>query len=75
MDIKMILMAIQILLSITLIASIMPQDTKNAVPSQFGGDGKQSYFKPKGKDVVLARITKIAGVLFFINAIAMLLVK
>jgi len=75
MNIKTVLMGIQIVLAITLIVSIMPQDTKSAVPSQFGGDTKQAYFKPKGKDAVLARITKIAGVLFFINALAMLLVK
>lgn len=75
MNISNILMGIQVVVSIVLILSIMPQDTKNAVPSQFGGEGNQSYFKPKGKDAFLARVTKIAAVLFFINAIAMLLVK
>ena len=55
--------------AIVLILSIMPQDTKSAVPSQYGGEGNQSYFKPKGKEVFLGRVTKIAAVLFFINAI------
>ena len=69
-----VLMGLQILLSIALIFSIMPQDTKNAVPSQFGGEGNQEYFKPKGKDAFLARTTKIAAVLFFVNALVLLLI-
>ena len=68
-------MGIQIVLAIVLILSIMPQDTKSAVPSQYGGEGNQSYFKPKGKEAFLARVTKISAILFFINAIVMLLVK
>lgn len=74
MNISNILMGVQVVLAIVLILSIMPQDTKSAVPSQYGGEGNQSYFKPKGKEA-LGRVTKIAAVLFFINAIAMLLVK
>ena len=75
MDIRMILMVVQVVLSIVLIASIMPQDTKSAVPSQYGGEGNQSYFKPKGKEAFLVKLTKIAAILFFLNAIAMLLIK
>ena len=75
MDIRMILMVLQVVLSIVLIASIMPQDTKSAVPSQYGGEGNQSYFKPKGKEAFLGGVTKIAAILFFLNAIAMLLIK
>ncbi len=75
MDLGMILMGIQVVLAIVLIVSIMPQDTKSAVPSQFGGEGNQTYFKPKGKEAFLGRVTKIASILFFINAIAMLLIK
>lgn len=75
MDIGKILMGIQVVLAIVLIVSIMPQDSKSAVPSQFGGEGNQTYFKPKGKEAFLGRLTKIASILFFINAIAMLLVK
>ena len=74
MNISNILMGVQVVLAIVLILSIMPQDTKSAVPSQYG-EGNQSYFKPKGKEAFLGRVTKIAAVLFFINAIAMLLVK
>ena len=72
MNISTILMGVQCVLAVVLILSIMPQDTKS---SQFGGEGNQSYFKPKGKEAFLGRVTKIAAVLFFINAIAMLLVK
>ena len=75
MDIRMILMVLQVVLSIVLIASIMPQDTKSAVTSQYGGEGNQSYFKPKGKEAFLGKLTKIAAILFFLNAIAMLLIK
>lgn len=75
MDISAILMGVQVVLCVALIGSIMPQDTKSAVPSQYGGEGNQSYFKPKGKEAFLGRITKIAAVLFFLNALAMLLLK
>lgn len=75
MDIRTILMGVQVVLCLALIGSIMPQDTKSAVPSQYGGEGNQSYFKPKGKEAFLARVTKISAVLFFLNALAMLLIK
>lgn len=68
------LMGLQMVLALVLIVTVMGQDTKSAVPSQYGGEGSQSYFKPKGKEAFLARVTKIAGVLFFINAIALLLI-
>lgn len=70
-----VLMAIQAILSLVIIVSVMGQDTKSAVPSEFGGEGSQSYFKPKGKQAFLGRVTKIASILFFINAILMLLIK
>lgn len=68
------LMGLQMVLAVVLIFTVMGQDTKSAVPSEFGGEGSQSYFKPKGKEAFLARITKIAAVLFFVNAIALLLI-
>ncbi|WP_195336310.1 preprotein translocase subunit SecG [Paraclostridium bifermentans] len=70
-----VLMGVQVVLSIILVVSILPQDTKSAVPTEFGGEGTQSYFKPKGKEAFLARVTKISAVLFFVNAMAILLVK
>lgn len=75
MDIGIILMGVQVVLSIALIVSVMLQDTKGAVPSQYGGEGNQSYFKPKGKEAFLGRVTKISAVIFFLNAIVMLLLK
>ncbi|MFI3210223.1 MAG: preprotein translocase subunit SecG [Peptostreptococcaceae bacterium] len=70
-----VLMGFQIILALCLIFSIMPQDTKNIVPAQFGSEeGNQEYFKPKGKDAFLARTTKISAVLFFVNALALLLI-
>jgi preprotein translocase subunit SecG len=68
-------MGVQIAISIILVISILPQNTKSAVPTEFGGEGTQSYFKPKGKEAFLARVTKISAVLFFLNAMALLLVK
>ncbi|KGJ49058.1 preprotein translocase subunit SecG [Clostridium sp. NCR] len=70
-----VLMGVQVVISIILVVSILPQDTKSAVPTEFGGEGTQSYFKPKGKEAFLARVTKISAVLFFLNAMAILLVK
>lgn len=70
-----VLMGVQVALSIILIVSILPQDSKSAVPTQFGGEGSQAYFKPKGKEAFLGRLTKITSILFFINAIALLLIK
>lgn len=70
-----VLMGLQVVLAIVLIGSILPQDSKSAVPTQFGGEGTQAYFKPKGKEAFLGKVTKIASVLFFLNAIALLLVK
>lgn len=64
-----ILMGLQVVLGIIMVISIMPQDTKSAIPSQFGGDGNQTYFKPKGKQAFLGKVTKITAVLFFINAV------
>lgn len=58
-----ILMGVQVVLGILLVISIMPQDS-NALPSEFGGEGSQAYFKPKGKQAFLARVTKITAVLF-----------
>lgn len=70
-----VLMGVQLAISIILVISILPQNTKSAVPTEFGGEGTQSYFKPKGKEAFLARVTKISAVLFFLNAMALLLVK
>lgn len=70
-----ILMVVQMVLGVLLVISIMPQDSKNALPSEFGGEGSQAYFKPKGKQAFLARVTKVTSVLFFLNALALLIVK
>ncbi len=75
MSLNNFLMGLQIVLGIIMVVSIMPQDTKSAIPSQFGGDGNQTYFKPKGKQAFLGKITKITAVLFFINALALLILE
>lgn len=68
------LMGFQIVLSVLLIVSVMLQDSKGAVKTDFGSEGNQAYFKPKGKEAFLSKLITVVGVLFFINAIAMLLV-
>lgn len=68
------LMGLQMLISTVLIIAVMMQDSKGAVKTDFGSEGNQAYFKPKGKEAFLSKVITILGVLFFINAIAMLLV-
>ena len=72
-----VLMGIQLVLSFLLMLSIMPQEGKGNFTSDFSGseEGSQAYFKPKGKQAFLLRTTKIVSVLFFINAIALLVVN
>ena len=55
----------------------MPQESKENFKSDFSGaeEGSQAYFKPKGKQAFLLKSTKIVSVLFFINAIALLVVN
>lgn len=47
MNISNILMGVQVVLAIVLILSIMPQDTKSAVPSQYGGEGNKATSNQK----------------------------
>ena len=72
-----VLMGVQRRLAALLILAIMPQESKDNFKSDFGGDGAstQAYFKPKGKQAFLLKTTKIVSVLFFINAIALLVVN
>ena len=37
-------------------------------------EGNQTYFKPKGKQAFLNKVTKIVSVLFFLNALALIVV-
>ena len=72
-----ILMGTQLALALLLMLVIMPQDGKDNFKSDFSGaeEGSQAYFKPKGKQAFLLKSTKIISVLFFINAIALLVVN
>ena len=49
MNISNILMGVQVVLAIVLILSIMPQDTKSAVPSQYGGEETKATSNQKEK--------------------------
>ena len=72
-----VLMGIQLTLAILLMLVIMPQESKENFKSDFSGagEGSQAYFKPKGKQAFLLKSTKVISVLFFINAIALLVVN
>lgn len=67
------LMGVQMFISVVLIVAVMMQDSKGAVKTDFGSEGNQAYFKPKGKEAFLSKLITVVGVLFFVNAIAMLL--
>lgn len=70
-----ILMAIQVALSIIMIIVVLPQESKQTQTQVFIEDSSsQVYFKPKGKEAFLNKMTKIVSVLFFINAIALVIV-
>ena len=72
-----VLMGIQLVLAICLMAVIMPQEGKGNFSSDFSGaeEGSQAYFKPKGKQAFLLKATKIIAVLFFVIALALLIVN
>lgn len=74
-----ILMGVQVVLSVLLILVIMPQEGKGNFSSDFSGVGddseSQAYFKPKGKQAFLLKTTKIFSILFFLNALALIVVN
>ncbi|EKX91031.1 preprotein translocase, SecG subunit [Peptostreptococcus anaerobius] len=75
MNVRYILMGIQVFLSILMIITVLPQESKQNQPQVFLEDNaSQAYFKPKGKEAFLNKMTKIISVLFFINAIALVIV-
>ncbi len=68
-------MAVQVVLSIIMIIVVLPQQSKQNQPQVFLEENStQAYFKPKGKEAFLNKITKIVSILFFINAIALVMV-
>ena len=72
-----ILMGVQIVLSVLLLLVIMPQEGKGNFSSDFSGAGDdfeaQAYFKPK--QAFLLKSTRIFSVLFFINALALVVIN
>lgn len=70
-----VLMAIQVILSLIMIIVVLPQESKQTQTQVFIEDSSsQAYFKPKGKEAFLNKVTKIISILFFINAIALVMV-
>lgn len=70
-----ILMGVQLFLSILLIIVVLPQESKQSQTQVFFEESdSQAYFKPKGKEAFLNKMTKIISILFFINAVALVIV-
>lgn len=74
LDIKNVLMVTMIILSIAMIIVVLPQESKQNQPQIFVEDNQQAYFKPKGKEAFLNKLTRIVSILFFINALALVVV-
>lgn len=72
-----VLMGIQLVLSIFLMLVVMPQEGKGSFVSDSVSESEstQAYFKPKGKQAFLLKSTKIVSTLFFINALALVVVN
>ena len=72
-----VLMGVQLVLALLLMLVIMPQESKDNFKSDFSGaeEGSQAYFKPKGKQAFLLKSTKIFSVLFFLNALALVVLN
>lgn len=72
-----VLMGVQLVLAVFLMLVIMPQESKENFKSDFSGaeEGSQAYFKPKGKQAFLLKSTKIFSVLFFLNALALVVIN
>ena len=72
-----VLMGVQLVLAVFLMLVIMPQESKENFKSDFSGaeEGSQAYFKPKGKQAFLLKSTKIFSVLFFLNALAFVVIN
>jgi preprotein translocase subunit SecG len=73
-----VFMALQLILTVVLIVSVLLQETKASAGSSaiMGGSSQTTaYFKPKGKEAVFSKITKISAILYFINAIVLVAIQ
>ena len=60
-----------IVIAIALIICTTMQETKNAPVPSYGGNNNNK-FKQKGKEAVLNNLTKVFGILLFVNTILLL---
>lgn len=73
-----VFMALQLILTVVLIVSVLLQETKASAGSSaiMGGSSQTTaYFKPKGKEALFSKITKISAILYFINAIVLVAIQ
>jgi protein translocase SecG subunit len=69
---KTALSILQILLSITLVATILLQQRSTGLSSTFGGTGGGFHVAKRGMEKYLFIFTLIVAVLFLVNSIAFL---
>lgn len=73
--IRVILMGVQLFLAVLMTIIILPQESKKNQTQVFVEDSSsQVYFKPKGKEAFLKKMTIIVATLFMLNAIALVVV-
>lgn len=74
MSTQNIFMAIQIFIAFILIIVVLPQESKNNALKIEDTGTSQKYFKPKGKEAFLNKITIIFGSLLIVNSLLLLTV-
>lgn len=70
MEIKTILLVIQVILGIILIGSILLQVRGSGLGTMFGGGGGEFYRSKRGIEKLLYRTTIIVSILFVANCLA-----
>lgn len=68
-----ILMISQVIISVLLILFILMQDKGTGLSATFGGGGN-FYASKRGLEKILSKGTMILAILFFVNALAFLLI-
>lgn len=64
MNVNNILLVVQIVISVSLVASILLQQRGSGLGSAFGGGGGGSYYQKRGTEKLLYYASIVLGVLF-----------
>ena len=71
---KSIVIAIQIILSIVMVISILLQSRGSGMSSAFGGGG-ESYRSRRGIEKIFLRLTVVLAILFLASSVINILIK